>query len=201
MRGIGKYFIFLGNLFVKREAFKTYMKQILDECIKVGIGSLVIVSIVSTFIGYESGSNKMLKRFNKNITAAKSIEATKLLQENNVDVTLGSFIIGGIKESKDTLKETLSFLRKLANIGNVRSILISPMIPYPGSSVFDRLLSKLKELDKKQYEKLYFTDDYDLNELIVLWNKYFTNVDIEDLRKTIDEAHKIIPLGMRYLKV
>ena len=51
MRGIGKYFIFLGNLFIKREPIKTYMKQILDECIKVGIDSLVIVTIVSTFIG------------------------------------------------------------------------------------------------------------------------------------------------------
>ena len=51
MRGIGKYFIFLGNLFIKREPVKTYMKQILDECIKVGIDSLVIVTIVSTFIG------------------------------------------------------------------------------------------------------------------------------------------------------
>lgn len=51
MRGIGKYFIFLGNLFIKREPLKTYIKQILDECIKVGIDSLVIVSIVSTFIG------------------------------------------------------------------------------------------------------------------------------------------------------
>lgn len=51
MRGIGKYFIFLGNLLIKREPLKTYIKQILDECIKVGIGSLVIVSIVSTFIG------------------------------------------------------------------------------------------------------------------------------------------------------
>lgn len=51
MRGIGKYFIFLGNLFVKREPFKIYMKQILEECIKVGIGSIVIVTIVSTFIG------------------------------------------------------------------------------------------------------------------------------------------------------
>ncbi|MCG8309374.1 MAG: ABC transporter permease [Cytophagales bacterium] len=51
MRGIGKYFIFLGNLFIKREPLKTYMKQILDECIKVGIDSLVIVTIVSTFIG------------------------------------------------------------------------------------------------------------------------------------------------------
>jgi phospholipid/cholesterol/gamma-HCH transport system permease protein len=51
MKGIGKYFIFLGNLFIKREPLKTYIKQIIDECIKVGINSLVIVSIVSTFIG------------------------------------------------------------------------------------------------------------------------------------------------------
>jgi len=51
MKGIGKYFIFLGNLFIKREPLKTYIKQIIDECIKVGIDSLVIVSIVSTFIG------------------------------------------------------------------------------------------------------------------------------------------------------
>lgn len=51
MHGIGQYFIFLGNLFIKRETFATYMKQIIDECIKVGIDSLVIVSIVSTFIG------------------------------------------------------------------------------------------------------------------------------------------------------
>lgn len=51
MHGIGKYFIFIGNLFVKREPFNIYMKQIIDECIKVGINSLVIVTIVSTFIG------------------------------------------------------------------------------------------------------------------------------------------------------
>ena len=51
MRGIGKYFIFLGNLVIKREPFKIYIKQIFNECIKVGIDSIVIVTIVSTFIG------------------------------------------------------------------------------------------------------------------------------------------------------
>ena len=51
MRGIGKYFIFLGNLLIKREPFKIYIKQIINECIKVGIDSIVIVTIVSTFIG------------------------------------------------------------------------------------------------------------------------------------------------------
>jgi len=51
MHGIGRYFIFMGNLFIKREPLKTYLKQTLDECIKVGIDSIVIVTIVSTFIG------------------------------------------------------------------------------------------------------------------------------------------------------
>jgi len=51
MHGIGRYFIFMGNLFIKREPLKTYLKQILDECIKVGIDSIVIVTIVSSFIG------------------------------------------------------------------------------------------------------------------------------------------------------
>lgn len=51
MKAIGKYFIFLGLLLVKRERFMVYVRLILDECIKIGVGSLVIVSIVSTFIG------------------------------------------------------------------------------------------------------------------------------------------------------
>ena len=51
MNGIGKYFIFLGQLFVKRETFMTYLRQVIDECILIGIDSLVIVTIVSTFIG------------------------------------------------------------------------------------------------------------------------------------------------------
>jgi len=48
---IGKYFIFLGQLLVNRETFKTYYKLVLDECLSVGIGSLFLVALVSTFMG------------------------------------------------------------------------------------------------------------------------------------------------------
>jgi phospholipid/cholesterol/gamma-HCH transport system permease protein len=51
IKEIGKYFIFLGNLFVNRETFKTYYKLILDECISIGLGSLFLVALVSTFMG------------------------------------------------------------------------------------------------------------------------------------------------------
>jgi len=51
MKSIGKYFIFLGSLFVNRESFKTYVKLIIDECILLGVDSIFIVAIVSTFMG------------------------------------------------------------------------------------------------------------------------------------------------------
>ncbi len=51
IKEIGKYFIFLGNLFINRETFKTYYKLILEECVSIGIGSLFLVALVSTFMG------------------------------------------------------------------------------------------------------------------------------------------------------
>jgi phospholipid/cholesterol/gamma-HCH transport system permease protein len=51
MKSIGKYFIFLGSLFVNRESFKTYVRLIIDESILLGVNSIFIVAIVSTFMG------------------------------------------------------------------------------------------------------------------------------------------------------
>ncbi len=51
MKRIGKYFIFLHSLIIKRESFNTYVRLTIDECIKVGIDSIFIVVIISTFIG------------------------------------------------------------------------------------------------------------------------------------------------------
>jgi len=51
IREIGKYFIFLGHLFTNRETFITYYKLVLDECVHIGIGSIFLVALVSTFMG------------------------------------------------------------------------------------------------------------------------------------------------------
>jgi phospholipid/cholesterol/gamma-HCH transport system permease protein len=51
MKSIGKYFMFLGSLFVNRESFKTYVRLIVDESILIGVDSIFIVAIVSTFMG------------------------------------------------------------------------------------------------------------------------------------------------------
>ncbi len=51
MRNFGKFLIFIGQLFVRRETFVTYVRLTLTECINVGYNSLFIVSIVSLFMG------------------------------------------------------------------------------------------------------------------------------------------------------
>ena len=43
--------MFLGSLFVNRESFKTYVRLIVDESIRLGVDSIFIVAIVSTFMG------------------------------------------------------------------------------------------------------------------------------------------------------
>ena len=51
MKNFGKYIIFISSLFQRRESFKTYFNLSINECIKIGYESLVIVAIVSIFMG------------------------------------------------------------------------------------------------------------------------------------------------------
>ncbi len=51
MKEIGRYFIFLGNLLVNRESVKTHYKLVIDECILIGIDSIFLFILVSSFMG------------------------------------------------------------------------------------------------------------------------------------------------------
>lgn len=51
MRQIGRYFIFLGTLFINRENFRTYIGRTFDEAVLIGTNSIFIVAIISTFMG------------------------------------------------------------------------------------------------------------------------------------------------------
>ncbi|HEV7351302.1 ABC transporter permease [Telluribacter sp.] len=48
---IGKYFVFLGYLFTRREKLSIYWTRFLEEAVNIGVNSVFIVAIVSTFIG------------------------------------------------------------------------------------------------------------------------------------------------------
>ena len=51
MKSLGSYLLFMARVFTNREQLKVYMKLYWIECMMIGIDSLIIVSIVSSFIG------------------------------------------------------------------------------------------------------------------------------------------------------
>ncbi|MEO9872981.1 MlaE family ABC transporter permease [Ekhidna sp.] len=51
MESLGKFVLFLGQLFVRRESFGTYVSRVVDESIKVGYNSVFLVVLVSGFMG------------------------------------------------------------------------------------------------------------------------------------------------------
>lgn len=51
MKGFGRYVLFMGSLFVRRESFGTYYRLVIDECIQVGTKSILLFALVSSFIG------------------------------------------------------------------------------------------------------------------------------------------------------
>lgn len=51
MKEFGKYMMFLGTLFVRRETFATYYKLVIEECMQIGVKSIWLFVLVSTFMG------------------------------------------------------------------------------------------------------------------------------------------------------
>jgi phospholipid/cholesterol/gamma-HCH transport system permease protein len=51
MKEFGRYMIFLGSLVVRRETFITYYRLVIDECMQIGVKSISLFVLVSTFIG------------------------------------------------------------------------------------------------------------------------------------------------------
>ncbi|AFM05573.1 ABC-type transport system involved in resistance to organic solvents, permease component [Bernardetia litoralis DSM 6794] len=51
MKSIGKYMIFLSRTVTDMEPWHVYVRLFIDECMRIGISSVYIVTIISTFIG------------------------------------------------------------------------------------------------------------------------------------------------------
>jgi anaerobic magnesium-protoporphyrin IX monomethyl ester cyclase len=84
------------------------------------------------FLGIESGSQKILDAIGKRITLEQVKKAVKILKDAGIQV-LGSFIIGFLQDTTETIKETIKFAKSL----NLNYAEFSILTPYPGTPIFD----------------------------------------------------------------
>lgn len=99
--------------------------------------------------GIESGSQKMLDLMNKKTKVEKNLRAIKAAQESGITV-IGYFMLGFPGETKETIGETLDFIKK----SNIDQAQFYTFIPLPGCDVYkfpDKYGAKIISRDFSDY--------------------------------------------------
>jgi anaerobic magnesium-protoporphyrin IX monomethyl ester cyclase len=93
------------------------------------------------FVGFESASQRTLDGYGKKTNVSDAKVAMQILKKNKVEV-VGSFILGGLYETKEDVEETIRFANQLG----IDSAQFGILTPYPGTNLYkdveNRLLSK-----------------------------------------------------------
>ncbi|MBI3299553.1 MAG: B12-binding domain-containing radical SAM protein [Elusimicrobia bacterium] len=85
----------------------------------------------------ESGSETMLKLVKKQVDLTKMLASMRVALD--AGLKLSCFIVIGFPgETRQTLRETLGLVRKMALLG-VHDVVVSKFVPYPGSKLFKEL--------------------------------------------------------------
>jgi len=97
---LGSYFLMLKGMFTKPENFKMYWKELMHQCVEIGIGSLGIVSIISVFMGAVSAAQTAYQITNPLIpktTLSQVVRDTVILE---FAPTLVCIVLAGVVGSK-----------------------------------------------------------------------------------------------------
>ncbi len=182
----------------KRPVFHCFTRA--DELDEERIALLKRLNVVAVFIGYESGSDEMLRGMQKHTTREQNLRATELLKKHGIDVVCAGLVLGAEGESETTLRETMDFVRELKEIGNTWSLVASPLIPLPGSPSFSTFLSRLRANDPGKARELAAADVFDVQELVELWNRHHCRVSLDRVIDVCDEIESLFQIGIRFAK-
>ena len=85
----------------------------------------------------ESGSPEILEDVRKQVDLDNVVEAMRVTLKQGMRLS-SFFVIGFPNETRETLRQTLSFIRKIALIG-VYDVSVTKFVPYPDSALFKQL--------------------------------------------------------------
>jgi radical SAM superfamily enzyme YgiQ (UPF0313 family) len=120
---------------------------------------------ISTFYGFESASQNILKAMNRKYSLDKYKTTADIMRDSEI-ITCASFIIGYSGETEETLKRTIDFVRA----SNFERIFVSLLAPLPGTETYKKtcvIMPELKEMDvvpieeaKRRYVEKFCAVDY-----------------------------------------
>lgn len=104
-------------------------------------------------IGFESGSNTILKNINKKTTVKDNIKVIELFKKYSI--TVRAYLILGLPgETNKTIRETEDWLGFCISNGLISSFGLGNFMPYPGSPIYENM---------KDYDIIFDKDNFDFS--------------------------------------
>ncbi|MCX8119014.1 MAG: B12-binding domain-containing radical SAM protein [Desulfobacterota bacterium] len=102
------------------------------------VKAMVRAGAKSIFIGVESPRQETLKALNKGLEVGETVRAIQMLKRNGLEIH-ASFILGGLDDTPETIRETIRFAKRLDT--NVAQFSI--LTPYPGTAIYEQVKDRL----------------------------------------------------------
>lgn len=132
----------------------TLNEEVLSTVYKLGVRSI--------FIGWESGSNRVLKLINKGITREEILDKFKLLRRFPRLAVSAPAIIGFPTETMGEVCQTIDLGLRIAKLVPSNHIIFQTFLPYPGTELYplavkEGLVPPKRSLDWEGYNTFYGT--------------------------------------------
>ena len=133
-------------------------------------------------VGFESGSDRMLKVINKKTTVEMNRQAFRYIKEAGLDLST-SFMIGLPGETEDEMIMTINFMKELLSYGNV-VVGCASFRPLPGSPYYYEFIEKgIVNEDE--------VDWVNLGNFVKLPDICFADAPLERVRELFTKAKRI----------
>jgi len=111
------------------------------------------MNVIAVSLGIESGSDRMLKKFNRKVTSQENQDAINLLKK--YFVVKGGFILGAPEETLEDLKKTYDFIINTDLDGGG----VGMAVPYPNTPWWDYALERRLVNNSMDFSKLRLVTD------------------------------------------
>ncbi len=105
-------------------------EEMIEEMVRAGAKSI--------FIGVESPNQSTLEELNKGFEVEETVRTVAMLKRKGLQIH-ASYILGGLHDTVETIRETIRFAKKLdANVAQ-----FSILTPYPGTAVYEQVKHRI----------------------------------------------------------
>jgi anaerobic magnesium-protoporphyrin IX monomethyl ester cyclase len=138
--------------------------------------------------GVESGDQTILNNIRKGITIEQTVDVFKWCKKYEIE-THAHTMLGCVGETKDTIKKTIEFVKKL----EPTTLTCGAFTPYPGTPLFERIKEKVPEIgDGTQC---------DLSKVhnMGFYNNIFSSLSDKEVGNAVHEMYRKFYLRPKYI--